>query len=61
MLTVECCGRVRGSSEDVSNSQWAWIGKEVSMKPDKKLAEAIARAQVPCKPKRLPVLPKRKP
>jgi len=31
------------------------------MKPDKKLAEAIARAQVPCKPKVLPVLPKRKP
>ena len=25
------------------------------MKPDKKLAAAIARAQVPCKPKRLSV------
>ena len=29
--------------------------KEVSMKHDKKLAEAISSAQVPFKPKRLPV------
>ena len=61
MLTVECCGRVRGSFRGRIELAVGMDRKEVSMKPDKKLAEAIARAQVPCKPKVLPVLPKRKP